>query len=95
MPRLSPLLPAAHPLITLFLVMLGKFGILAGNSVLYVFTSELSPTVIRNTAVSSSVTFSRVGSSVSPYLLQLSELFHLSPHILLPPLSCVFVSLLG
>lgn len=84
-----PLLPAAHPLITLFLVMLGKFGVLAGNSVLYVFTSELSPTVIRNTAVSSSATFSRLGSSVSSYLLQLSELFHLAAHTLLPPLSCV------
>lgn len=56
--------------------MLGKFGVMAGTSVLYIFTGELSPTVIRNTALSSCAMFSRVGSSVSPYLLQLGEMSH-------------------
>uniref|UniRef100_A0A3Q3XC99 Major facilitator superfamily (MFS) profile domain-containing protein n=1 Tax=Mola mola TaxID=94237 RepID=A0A3Q3XC99_MOLML len=54
--------------ITLSLVMLGKFGILAGISVLYIFTGELSPTVIRNTALSSCASFSRVGFVISQYL---------------------------
>ncbi|KAF3843298.1 hypothetical protein F7725_002147 [Dissostichus mawsoni] len=70
----------SHPAITLTLVLLGKFGILAGIAVLYMFTSELSPTVIRNTAMSSSAMFSRVGSSVSPYLLQLGETFNYIHH---------------
>lgn len=70
---LTSFLSAGHPAITLSLVLLGKFGILAGISVLYIFTGELSPTVIRNTALSYCASFSRVGSSVSPYLLQLGE----------------------
>lgn len=74
--ELTEFFHAGHPAVTLSLVMLGKFGILAGISVLYIFTGELSPTVIRNTALSSSATFSRVGSSVSPFLLQLGEIFH-------------------
>lgn len=60
--------------------MLGKFGVMAGTSVLYIFTGELSPTVIRNTALSSCAMFSRVGSSVSPYLLQLGEISYFMHH---------------
>lgn len=80
--QLPLFLPAGHPAVTLSLVMLGKFGILAGLSVLYTFTGELFPTVIRSTALSTCATFSRVGSSVSPYLLQLGEIFHCTHHTL-------------
>ncbi|XP_068428788.1 solute carrier family 22 member 4-like isoform X2 [Clinocottus analis] len=63
----------SQPVLTLILVLVGKFGVLGGTGVLYMYTGELSPTVIRNTAMSTSAMFSRVGSSVSPYLLQLGE----------------------
>ncbi|XP_075887157.1 organic cation/carnitine transporter 2-like [Nelusetta ayraudi] len=76
-----------HPLVTLTLVMLGRFGVLAGNALLYVFTSELSPTVIRNTMMSSSATFSRLGSSISPYLLQLAVFSPFLPWIIVGCLS--------
>uniref|UniRef100_A0A3B4YKV4 Solute carrier family 22 member 4-like n=1 Tax=Seriola lalandi dorsalis TaxID=1841481 RepID=A0A3B4YKV4_SERLL len=56
---------------TLALVLLGKYGIMAGTGMLYIYTGELSPTVIRNTAMSTCAMFSRAGSAVSPYLLQL------------------------
>ncbi|TNN73621.1 Solute carrier family 22 member 5 [Liparis tanakae] len=49
----------SQPVVTLILVLVGKFGILGGCALLYVFTGELSPTVIRNTAMSSSAMFSR------------------------------------
>ncbi|XP_056279399.1 organic cation/carnitine transporter 2-like [Pseudoliparis swirei] len=87
----------SQPVVTLILVLVGKFGILGGTAVLYVFTGELSPTVIRNTAMSSAAMFSRMGSSVSPYLLQLEVYHQFLPWILVGSLSllsvvfCVFL----
>uniref|UniRef100_UPI0037E94278 solute carrier family 22 member 4-like n=1 Tax=Semicossyphus pulcher TaxID=241346 RepID=UPI0037E94278 len=83
----------SFPSITLTLVLLGKFGILAGTGVLYMFTGELFPTVIRNTAMSSCAMFSRVGSSISPYLLQLAVFYQFLPWILVGALSLLSVLL--
>uniref|UniRef100_A0A3B3X2P7 Major facilitator superfamily (MFS) profile domain-containing protein n=1 Tax=Poecilia mexicana TaxID=48701 RepID=A0A3B3X2P7_9TELE len=85
-----------YPTLTMSLVLLGKFGVLAGSGVVYTYTGELSPTVIRNTAMSSCAMFSRVGSSVSPYLLELGETFkslQLLPWITLGVLSLLAVLL--
>uniref|UniRef100_A0A3Q3G1G4 Solute carrier family 22 member 5-like n=1 Tax=Labrus bergylta TaxID=56723 RepID=A0A3Q3G1G4_9LABR len=79
--------------LTLTLVLIGKFGILAGTGVLYMFTGELFPTVIRNTAMSSCAMFSRVGSSVSPYLLQLAVFYQFLPWIIVGSLSLLSVLL--
>lgn len=57
-----------YPAVTLALVLLGKFGVLAAISGMYIHTGELYPTIIRNTAMSSCAMFCRVGSSLSPYL---------------------------
>ncbi|GAA6219666.1 solute carrier family 22 member 5-like [Lates japonicus] len=83
----------SQPALTLALVLLGKFGILAGTGVLYMYTGELSPTVIRNTAMSSCAMFSRVGSSISPYLLQLAAFDQLLPWIVVGSLSLLSVLL--
>ncbi|KAM4731840.1 solute carrier family 22 member 4-like isoform 2-T2 [Anableps anableps] len=83
----------SYPTLTMFLVLLGKFGVLAGNGVIYTYTGELSPTVIRNTAMSSCAMFSRVGSSVSPYLLEMAEFNELLPWIVLGVLSLLSVVL--
>ncbi|XP_054887324.1 solute carrier family 22 member 4-like isoform X1 [Poeciliopsis prolifica] len=83
----------SYPTLTMSLVLLGKFGILAGNGVMYIYTGELSPTVIRNTAMSSCAMFSRVGSSVSPYLLEMAEFNKLLPWITLGALSLLGVLL--
>lgn len=68
-------LHAGHQALTMSLVLLGKFGVLAATGMMYTYTGELSPTVIRNTAMSSCAMFSRVGSSLSPYLLEMGETF--------------------
>ncbi|XP_038550353.1 solute carrier family 22 member 4-like isoform X1 [Micropterus salmoides] len=83
----------SHPTLTLCLVLLGKFGILAGFGVLYTLTGELSPTVIRNTAMSSCAMSSRVGSSVSPYLMQLAVFCQFLPWIIVGSLSLLSVLL--
>ncbi|XP_047457091.1 solute carrier family 22 member 5-like [Mugil cephalus] len=83
----------SHPALTLSLVLVGKFGVLAGTSVLYMYTGELFPTVIRNTAMSSCAMFSRVGSSVSPYLLHLAVFGQFLPWIVVGSLSLLSVLL--
>lgn len=80
--------------LTLALVLLGKFGLLASAGLMYVYTGELFPTVIRNTALSSCATFSRVGSSVSPYLLQLAVFNQYLPWIVTGCLSLLSVLLI-
>ncbi|XP_047226635.1 solute carrier family 22 member 5-like [Girardinichthys multiradiatus] len=87
----------SHPDLTMFLVLLGKFGVLAGNGLVYTYTGELFPTVIRNTAMSSCAMFSKVGSSVSPYLLEMAGFNELLPWIIVGVLSllniflCIFL----
>lgn len=55
------------------LEMIGKFSVTAGSSLMYVYTSELFPTVLRNTGTAVCSILSRVGSSVAPFLFQLCE----------------------
>ncbi|MED6233251.1 hypothetical protein ATANTOWER_009120 [Ataeniobius toweri] len=77
----------------MFLVLLGKFGVLAGNGLVYTYTGELFPTVIRNTAMSSCAMFSRVGSSVSPYLLEMAGFNEFLPWIIVGVLSLLSIFL--
>lgn len=53
--------------------MVGKFGITAAFSMVYVYTAELYPTVVRNMGVGVSSTASRLGSILSPYFIYLGE----------------------
>lgn len=57
------------------LVMVGKFGITSAYSMVYVYTAELYPTVVRNMGVGVSSTASRLGSILSPYFVYLGK-FH-------------------
>ncbi|XP_005475467.1 solute carrier family 22 member 5 isoform X2 [Oreochromis niloticus] len=77
--------------ITLTLVLMGKFGVLASEGILHLLTGELSPTVIRNTMLSSAALFSRVGSSVAPYLLQLAVFYEFLPWLTVGSLSVISV----
>ncbi|XP_023276637.1 solute carrier family 22 member 4-like isoform X1 [Seriola lalandi dorsalis] len=81
----------SQPAFTLALVLLGKYGIMAGTGMLYIYTGELSPTVIRNTAMSTCAMFSRAGSAVSPYLLQLAVFYPFLPWIVVASLSLLSV----
>lgn len=56
------------------LVMLGKFGITAAFSMLYVYNVELYPTLVRNMAVGATSTASRLGSIIAPYFVYLGEM---------------------
>ncbi|KAI9527280.1 hypothetical protein NQZ68_032151 [Dissostichus eleginoides] len=51
------------------LEMLGKLVINNGTSLMYAYTAELYPTVLRNTATGVCITVSRIGSCLAPFLL--------------------------
>ncbi|XP_075756469.1 solute carrier family 22 member 4-like isoform X2 [Pelodiscus sinensis] len=60
--------------LSVFLVMLGKFGITSAFSMLYVYTAELYPTIVRNMAVGATSMSCRVGSIIAPYFVYLGEM---------------------
>ncbi|KAJ1127169.1 hypothetical protein NDU88_005572 [Pleurodeles waltl] len=81
------LVPADLFILSIFLVMLGKFGITAAFSMVYVFTSELYPTVVRNMGIGASSMASRLGGIISPYFVYLGAYDEFLPYILMGSLT--------
>uniref|UniRef100_A0A2K5F6H7 Solute carrier family 22 member 5 n=1 Tax=Aotus nancymaae TaxID=37293 RepID=A0A2K5F6H7_AOTNA len=73
--------------LTTALVMVGKFGITAAFAMVYVYTAELYPTVVRNMGVGVSSTASRLGSILSPYFVYLGVYDRFLPYILMGSLT--------
>ena len=48
--------------------MIGKMGITGSYVIIYVFTAEMYPTVVRNVAVGSSSMIARIGGALAPYI---------------------------
>uniref|UniRef100_A0A8C9XI46 Solute carrier family 22 member 21 n=1 Tax=Sander lucioperca TaxID=283035 RepID=A0A8C9XI46_SANLU len=55
------------------LEMMGKFAVTTAFSIVYAYTAELYPTVVRNTAVGTCSMASRIGSIIAPYFIYLSK----------------------
>ncbi|XP_031710047.1 solute carrier family 22 member 6 [Anarrhichthys ocellatus] len=60
--------PADHPNVLTGLAMVGKFGITASFAVIYVYTAEIFPTVLRQTGIGVSCMFARVGGVLAPVI---------------------------
>nr|XP_020467627.1 solute carrier family 22 member 5-like [Monopterus albus] len=75
------LVPQSLSDLSVALEMLGKFGITTGTALMFAYTAELYPTVLRNTATGACTTVSRVGSCLAPFLLHLSIYFKYLPYI--------------
>uniref|UniRef100_A0AAV2J5K8 Major facilitator superfamily (MFS) profile domain-containing protein n=1 Tax=Knipowitschia caucasica TaxID=637954 RepID=A0AAV2J5K8_KNICA len=69
---LIPLIPSNLAMVTVALEMLGKFGATVAFAIIYAYTAELYPTVLRTTALASCSMAARVGSIVAPYFIYLS-----------------------
>ncbi|XP_077183014.1 organic cation/carnitine transporter 2-like isoform X2 [Paroedura picta] len=74
------LVPAHLHVVSIILVMIGKFGITASFSIVYVYTAELYPTVVRNMGVGASSMASRFGSILSPYFVYLELNLKIHPN---------------
>ncbi|XP_071356434.1 solute carrier family 22 member 13 isoform X2 [Trachinotus anak] len=61
-------IPADHPNVLTGLAMVGKFGITASFAVIYVYTAEIFPTVLRQTGIGVSCMFARVGGVLAPVI---------------------------
>uniref|UniRef100_A0A3Q0SCZ7 Major facilitator superfamily (MFS) profile domain-containing protein n=1 Tax=Amphilophus citrinellus TaxID=61819 RepID=A0A3Q0SCZ7_AMPCI len=81
--------PLGLSYLSIALEMLGKFGITTGTALMFAYTAELYPTVVRNTATGMCTTVSRVGSCIAPFLLKLGEYFKYLPYIILGTLAVV------
>ncbi|XP_026037708.1 solute carrier family 22 member 5-like isoform X1 [Astatotilapia calliptera] len=75
--------------LALALEMLGKYSITTGSSLMFAYTAELYPTVLRNTATGISNTVSRIGSCIAPLLLSLGMYYKYLPYIILGSLAVV------
>nr|XP_019946246.1 PREDICTED: solute carrier family 22 member 13-like [Paralichthys olivaceus] len=60
--------PEGQPNVVTGLAMLGKFGITASFAVIYVYTAEIFPTVIRQTGIGVSCMFARIGGVLAPII---------------------------
>ncbi|XP_028631816.1 solute carrier family 22 member 21 [Grammomys surdaster] len=84
---LLPLVPSELYYLSTVLVMVGKFGITSAYSMVYVYTAELYPTVVRNMGVGVSSTASRLVTILSPYFAYLRSYNRHLPYILMGSLT--------
>uniref|UniRef100_A0A3P8TXJ5 Major facilitator superfamily (MFS) profile domain-containing protein n=1 Tax=Amphiprion percula TaxID=161767 RepID=A0A3P8TXJ5_AMPPE len=73
--------------LSLTLELVGKYAFTTGISLIFAYVAELYPTVLRNTATGICMAVSRIGSCVSPFVLNLRVYFTYLPYIILGSLA--------
>ncbi|XP_023818286.1 solute carrier family 22 member 5 isoform X2 [Oryzias latipes] len=86
---LIPLVPEHLSSLSLTLEMVSKYSFTTGASLMFAYTTELYPTVLRNTATGTTTTISRMGSCITPFLLSLSVHYKYLPYVILATLAVV------
>ncbi|KAL4659723.1 solute carrier family 22 member 5-like isoform X1 [Arapaima gigas] len=81
------LIPQDLTSLSITLEMVGKFGITAAFSIVYAFTAELYPTVLRNTAMGTCSMASRLGSISAPYFVYLGKYSKFLPYTIMGSLT--------
>ncbi|XP_059208235.1 organic cation/carnitine transporter 2-like [Centropristis striata] len=77
------LIPANLISLAITLEMMGKFAVTTAFAIVYAYTAELYPTVVRNTAVGTCSMASRIGSIIAPYFIYLRSYSVSLPYILM------------
>ncbi|XP_061105069.1 organic cation/carnitine transporter 2-like [Conger conger] len=90
----TQLIPGKLSSVSIALEMMGKFGFSVAYILVYAFTTELYPTVLRNTAVGTCSTISHLGNIAAPYFLYMGTYYKSLPYILMGSL-CALGGLLG
>ncbi|XP_036975548.1 solute carrier family 22 member 5-like [Acanthopagrus latus] len=81
------LIPINLPAVSVFLEMLGKFGMTSSFCIVYAVSSELFPTVIRNTAMGCCSMAARIGTIISPFIVYMRQYYKALPYILMGSLA--------
>lgn len=68
--------------LAIVLAMIGKFGASAAFGIIYVFSAELFPTVIRNNGIGLSSMIGHIGGVVAPYIATLSSVNKAMPLVI-------------
>ncbi|KAK2828100.1 hypothetical protein Q5P01_019134 [Channa striata] len=77
------LIPAHLISLAITLEMIGKFAVTTAFSIVYAYTAEVYPTVLRNTALGTCSMASRIGSIIAPYFIYLRKYSISLPYILM------------
>ncbi|XP_056306303.1 solute carrier family 22 member 13b [Danio aesculapii] len=70
-----PAIPAKYPVIVTVIAVIGKFSLAASFSIVYVYTAELYPTVVRQNGVGLNSMCARVAGILAP-LIGLLDVYH-------------------
>ncbi|KAK7907789.1 hypothetical protein WMY93_016401 [Mugilogobius chulae] len=81
--------PANIQPLTVALSMIGKFSIAIAFGLIYLYTCELYPTIIRSLAVGSGSMMCRVGSVVAPFCVYLADVWIYLPQLIVGILAFV------
>ncbi|XP_016300712.1 solute carrier family 22 member 4 [Sinocyclocheilus anshuiensis] len=84
---LLQLIPESLPTLALALEMAGKFGFTMSFTVVYIYTAELYPTVLRNLGIGMCSSAARIGSITAPYIIFLGTFNKYLPYILMGSLT--------
>ncbi|XP_075059022.1 solute carrier family 22 member 16 [Mixophyes fleayi] len=76
------LIPEDFSTITIVMSMAGKFSIGIAFGLIYLYTAELYPTVVRSLAVGSGSMMCRIGSVVAPFCVYLTDVWIFMPQLL-------------
>ncbi|XP_035522572.1 solute carrier family 22 member 4 [Morone saxatilis] len=86
---LIQLIPGDMIYVAITLEMMGKFAVTTAFAIVYAYTAELYPTVLRNTAVGACSMASRIGSIIAPYFIYLRSYSVSLPYILMGSLTAM------
>merc|ERR1719233_176669 len=78
-------------IVQVILTLCGKFGVSSALAVMFVYTAELFPTNMRNTALGTCSLFARIGGMLAPQVVSLGSLYFAA----LPLVIMGVLSLLG
>ncbi|KAF7646364.1 hypothetical protein LDENG_00188880, partial [Lucifuga dentata] len=85
--------PANIEALTIALSMIGKFAIAIAFGLIYLYTCELYPTIIRSLAVGSGSMMCRVGSVVAPFCVYLADIWIYLPQLIVGILAFIIAFL--
>ncbi|XP_061926708.1 organic cation/carnitine transporter 2-like [Entelurus aequoreus] len=80
-------IPAHLEYVALALEMAGKFGFTMAFSIVYIYTAEIYPTVLRNVGMGMCSSAARIGSITAPYVIYLGTYNKVLPYILMGSLT--------